>query len=220
MKRARRSPIILALVTIVLAGLFSTMALGCERNETTTTAAAADTTEPLSAPGDTTDSTLVDDGSPTTGTTVDPSTTGDTGGDPGPVPTNVDGSPVTTEPSKPVLETTKTTVQPPYTPPKGDADRSAIMDAQRAWMASRGLPSNVVFVVDWLRLSSGWAYSVCRPQSPDGSSQYEGIMFLLRDRSGWAVVDVFGVEGEMSEDIDPTATLIARNPGVPTVIFP
>ncbi len=114
------------------------------------------------------------------------------------------------------------TTQPAYTPPTGDPERAAIMDAQRAWMAAQGLPSDVVFVVDWLRVSQGWAYSQVQPESTDGANKYEGLDFLLqKSANGWTVTDVFGAEGDV--DIGPNSIrdyFLARHPSAPPSLFP
>lgn len=137
---------------------------------------------------------------------------------------------VTTTTGDGVSETTTTvsspdappTTQPAYTPPKGDPERAAIMDAQRAWMAAQGLPSDVVFVVDRLRVSRGWAYSQVQPESTDGANKYEGLDFLLQeDANGWTVTDVFGAEGDV--DIGPNSVrdyFLARHPSAPPSLFP
>lgn len=114
------------------------------------------------------------------------------------------------------------TTQAAYTPPAGDPERAAIMDAQRAWMAAQGLPSDVVFVVDWLRVSQGWAHSQVQPESPDGTNKYEGLSFLLQEGAdGWTVVDVFGAEGDV--DVGPNTVedyFLARYPSAPPALFP
>jgi hypothetical protein len=212
MEPARMSRILMLAILVTCLALSGLTLSGCDpKDETTTTADPTETSTTATAPDQDPSSTTTTqpEASPQTSTQT---TTGTTA--------PMSDPPQTTVPKTIIPDTSKTTVQPPYTPPKGDDDRAAIMDAQRTWMASKGLPSDVVFVVDWLRISSGWAYSVAAPQSVDGVNKYEPIMFLLRDSNGWKVVDVFGTEGEVSEDLDPKAQLLARNPGAPASIFP
>jgi hypothetical protein len=102
----------------------------------------------------------------------------------------------------------------------GGPERTAIMDAQRAYMAAHGLPSEVVFVVSWLRVDGSWAYSKVDPQSSDGTAHYESLAFLLRNRGGWEVVDVYGAEGDIGMDDTPEVYMMSRNAEVPSTLFP
>lgn len=162
------------------------------------------------------------DGSATATTTLPSSTT--TAAD---TSTSAPLEAATTSSTEPPAATTTSTTSPtpttspaPHTPAKGTAERTAIMDAQRAYMAAHGMPSDVVFVVNWLRVAGGWAYSKVDPQSPDGGAQYESLAFLLRDRGGWKVVDIFGSEGDMSEDATAEDYMMSRNPEAPADLFP
>lgn len=134
--------------------------------------------------------------------------------------TPTDTSIASTTTAAPATSTTASTV---YTPAKGTAERDSIMDAQRAYMASHGMPSDVVFMIDELRVLGNWAFSEVRPESTDGTAKYESLSFLLRSRSGsWSVVDIWGAAGEEDREAAPTAKafFIDRNPSVPAGLFP
>lgn len=182
--------------TLLLAALVVLLvvptAAGCDDTPATTGTTTASTTAGTAAPADTTTSAPA---GATTTSSEPPATTTSAG----PAPTTPPG---------------------PHTPAMGTAERAAIMDAQRAFMAAQGMPSDVVFVVDWLRVDGGWAYSKVNPQSPDGGAQYEPLAFLLRDRGGWAVVDIFGSEGDMSVEDTAERYMMTRHPDAPDTLFP
>ena len=201
MKRVVASKLVLVTTAVAFVALGISVLTGCGQSSGSTTTTAASSGATTTAPA----------GATTTATA--PPVTG-----------------VTTTTAGGVSETTTTvsstdatpTTQPAYTPAKGDSERAAIMDAQRAWMAAQGLPSDVVFVVDWLRVSQGWAYSQVQPESTDGANKYEGLDFLLqKDAGGWTVIDVFGAEGDV--DIGPNSVrdyFLARHPSAPQALFP
>lgn len=55
----------------------------------------------------------------------------------------------------------------PYTPPPGDPERQAIMDALRT-PVERDLRKRVLFKVDRLKVQEGWAFMRGTPLRPDG----------------------------------------------------
>jgi hypothetical protein len=73
----------------------------------------------------------------------------------------------------------------PHTPPRGSAERAAILDAMRA---ARGA-ADQVFVAHHFKVQEGWAWVVASPESRDGTQRYELESWLLqRTGKGWAVV--------------------------------
>jgi hypothetical protein len=88
-----------------------------------------------------------------------------------------------------------------YTPPKGDPERNAIMDALRQVLQSS--KKDLVFVVDYLKVKDGWAWVQPSPQSPDGKTHLEPVWSLLRKQGGqWKVVYVRPCCGDCAEDPD------------------
>ena len=92
-----------------------------------------------------------------------------------------------------------------YTPQRGSAERSAIMDAARV-PVSAAIGQTVIFQVSVLRTDGDWAYLQAEPRNPDGSAldwsrtrfaqdwamdaMSDVIMVLLRrSGSGFQVVD-------------------------------
>lgn len=111
-----------------------------------------------------------------------------------------------------------------HTPPRGSAERSAILDAMRAKHRDLG---DIVYVVSYLKVNQGWAWLAAAAQSRDGSNHYEPEQALLHRVNGrWKVVEMRpGGEDCLS---DPTCAndqkyfrkLKARHPSVPMNIFP
>ncbi len=63
------------------------------------------------------------------------------------------------------------------TPPRGSAERAAIMDAMRA-PVQRRIGKPVIFVVKKLRVLGPWAFLEAEPRNPDGSAiDYTGTPF-------------------------------------------
>jgi hypothetical protein len=112
-----------------------------------------------------------------------------------------------------------------HTPARGSAERKAIMDALRAHRR-RFDARPVVFVVNYLRVRRGWAWTTVAPQSPDGRSRFEEESSLLRQRAGrWEVVVTMPAFGEREgtadeEDCAWFAHLRRRFPAVPAAILP
>ncbi len=111
-----------------------------------------------------------------------------------------------------------------HTPPRGSAERSAILDAMRAKHPDLG---DIVYVVSYLKVNNGWAWLEAAGQSRDGRNHYEPEQALLHRVGGhWKVLEMRpGGEDCLS---DPTCAndqkyfrkLKARHPSVPTNIFP
>lgn len=105
-----------------------------------------------------------------------------------------------------------------YTPSPASAERKAILDAYRAkWKQSSGnTNTDVVFVVSYLKVHNGWAWLDVRPQSSDGSQQYEAEQGLLRKKGGkWRVL-----ERTAGYSVEYFRKLKRKYPSVPTDIFP
>jgi len=92
----------------------------------------------------------------------------------------------------------------PYSPPRGSAERKAILDAVRN-PVERGMKQKVIFIVDALRVQGKWAFFRARPRSPKmkmlsfkgtrwekdhkGGFVDDGLVALLRrDAQGWLVI--------------------------------
>jgi hypothetical protein len=110
------------------------------------------------------------------------------------------------------------TIQEAYTPPAGSAERKAIADAYRVkWKQGGGNTiTDVVFVITYLKVHNGWAWLDVKPQSSDGSQQYEPEQGLLRKKGGkWRVV-----ERTAGYDDGYFQKLKKKYPSVPAGIFP
>jgi hypothetical protein len=57
----------------------------------------------------------------------------------------------------------------PYTPERGSSERKAILDALRL-PVEKQLRQSVIFKIDHLKVQSGWAFIIGRPQQADGSA--------------------------------------------------
>ncbi|HEX2079656.1 MAG TPA: hypothetical protein VHG08_18155 [Longimicrobium sp.] len=90
--------------------------------------------------------------------------------------------------------------QRPYTPARGSAVRTAIMDGIRAGIRDvRGLDRPVVFRVHKLAVLGDWALTMVTPQTPEGARipEYERelecdreiIALLHRRENGWRLVE-------------------------------
>jgi len=92
----------------------------------------------------------------------------------------------------------------PYSPPRGSAERKAILEAVRK-PVERGMKQKVIFIVDRLRVQGKWAFVRARPRSPamkmlsfkgtrweqdhKGGFIDDGVVALLRkDARGWLVI--------------------------------
>lgn len=104
-----------------------------------------------------------------------------------------------------------------HTPPAGSLERKAILDAYRAvWKGEdENAISDVVFVVNNLKVDKEWAWLDVNPQSSDGSQQYEGEQALLYKKHGrWVVMDrTAGADGDYFKKLK------IKFPSVPFDIF-
>jgi hypothetical protein len=109
------------------------------------------------------------------------------------------------------------TTQGTYTPAPASAERKAILDAYRAkWKQGGNKGADVVFVVNDLKVQKGWAWLNVRPQSSDGSQQYEAEQGLLRKKGGkWRVL-----ERTAGYSVEYFRKLKRKYPSVPTDIIP
>jgi hypothetical protein len=122
-----------------------------------------------------------------------------------------------------------------HTPPKGSAERQALMDGLREeykeYRNTDGKPyrGNITFVVKYLKVHGGWAWVYAEPQSSDQHDHFgENSGFLLHREDGqWKVMNV----PPMIDDPDdpenlgyPSPQDIERirkmYPSIPTDIFP
>jgi len=109
----------------------------------------------------------------------------------------------------------------PYTPKPGNPVRKAVLDGLREWVLENH-QVRVVFVVRYLKVADGWAWTETIPQSHDGTQRYEGLMALLnRTDEGWKVLHVPSGE-EDAPPVDGTyfEMLLEEVPGLPRGIFP
>lgn len=105
------------------------------------------------------------------------------------------------------------------TPPKGSADRKAILDVIRAEYSQP-----VIFEVLHLKNSGNWAWATVRPKSADGKEGYYEDESVLLERIGnkWQKVDGLDHGADCGEEYCPEidiAALQRRHPGAPASIF-
>ena len=116
---------------------------------------------------------------------------------------------------------TVSAAEKPYTPQPGNPVRKAVLDGLRNWVWENH-EVRVVFVVRYLKVADGWAWTETAPQSPDGAEKYEGLTALLR-RTGekWEVMHVPSGE-EDAPPVDGTyfEMLLEEVPEIPRGIFP
>ena len=122
-----------------------------------------------------------------------------------------------------------------HTPPKGSAERQAIMDALREEFDNRKSASYqphrgaITFVVNYLKVHNGWAWTYASPQSSDrGDSFGENSGFLLHFAdSRWQVMnrppmvndpnDPENLDYPSRKDVEKIKRMY---PSIPTDIFP
>jgi len=117
----------------------------------------------------------------------------------------------------------RTNTEGVWTPKPGTAERKAIFDALRAEVLKiHGL--KVVFVVDYLKVENGWAWTHTLPQSRDGENHYEDISALLSKKDGkWQVMEIACTEEGNPECLGAPGffeKLMKRFPGSPPEILP
>ena len=102
-----------------------------------------------------------------------------------------------------------------YTPSPGSTERQALMDAIRR-KVGKVSGKYVVFVVQHLKVSRGWAWTIVKPQSPGGKTSYDEIAALLHKHGGqWTVVHILDGD-ELTTDPD---ALRHKYPYAPPGIF-
>jgi hypothetical protein len=106
-----------------------------------------------------------------------------------------------------------------HTPPAGSAERAAILQATHEAFDTPEL-KNVVFVVPYLKVDSGWAWIQINPQSADGTQHYESQSGLLQERATkWTFLE--WMPSEEGTDFEKSfKDLRAKYPSAPADIFP
>lgn len=117
-----------------------------------------------------------------------------------------------------------------HTPAMGSPERQALMDALREqYNKSHSYRGNITFVVNYLKVHNGWAWTYPEPRSSDPHDQFgENSGFLLHQVKGrWQVMNLPPMvdDPEDPENLDyPTRKDVARikkmYPSIPTDIFP
>lgn len=75
--------------------------------------------------------------------------------------------------------------QSAYTPEKGSAERTAILNALRV-PVERDLKQKVVFITDNFKVQGNWAFVSGTPQSPNGGSpDYKGTQYEEAKKEGF-----------------------------------
>ena len=114
----------------------------------------------------------------------------------------------------------------PHTPVKGSPERKAIMDALRPGYQETA--SQVTFVVNFLKVHNGWAWTDVTPLGPDGKAVAEGGPALLHfENDVWKVIDLSTVPEDPKDPLGPedaspgfVNNLRKMYPGIPLDIFP
>lgn len=117
-----------------------------------------------------------------------------------------------------------------HTPPMGSPERQGLMDALREqYGKSHPFRGNITFVVNYLKVHNGWAWTYPEPRSTDPQDQFgENSGFLLHKVNGqWQVMKVPPMvdDPDDPENLDyPTRKDVERMkkmyPSIPTDIFP
>lgn len=94
-----------------------------------------------------------------------------------------------------------------HTPQPGNPERKAILDAVRPSVQELTGRRDIVFVVDELHVSEGWAWFRGRPQSRGGDARFEDISALIRRvdarANEWRLVRILGIEPGEVDDPEP-----------------
>ncbi len=107
------------------------------------------------------------------------------------------------------------------TPSPGGPERRAILDALRMELGPLTGP-DLVFVVEHLKVRSGWAWIHAFPQTRDGRKRYEDVSALLRKQGGrWSVQHLESGGEDCAEEPDAghCGAPAARFPAAPPDIF-
>jgi len=114
-----------------------------------------------------------------------------------------------------------------HTPPKGSSERKAIMDALREG-DKNNFDKPVVYMVNYLKVHNGWAWTDVTPMDDKGQALAEGEQALLHYENGkWVSKDLSKVTDDPNDPLgaqDPSPRYI-RNvlkvyPEAPADIFP
>lgn len=114
-----------------------------------------------------------------------------------------------------------------HTPPKGSPERKAIMDALREGDKTN-FDKPVVYMVNYLKVHNGWAWTDVTPMDDKGNALAEGEQALLHYENGkWVSKDLAKVADDPNDPLgaeDPSPRYI-RNvlkvyPEAPPDIFP
>jgi len=106
-----------------------------------------------------------------------------------------------------------------HTPHDGSAERNAILQAVHQALARQGR-KNLVLVVPYLKVHSGWAWIQVSPQSADGRQHYESQSGLLQQTANkWTLLEWMPAE-EGTNYAKYFQKLKAKYPLAPPDIFP
>jgi hypothetical protein len=111
-------------------------------------------------------------------------------------------------------------VEGAYTPPRGSAERTAILDAVRDYLGW-----DYLFIVHNLKVKDDYAYGTLEQHNPaEPESHYESFVTLLRKSSGtWECLECLGgadlLDIEETSGMDIEDWLQDRYPDAPSEIF-
>ena len=106
-----------------------------------------------------------------------------------------------------------------HTPPEGSAERNTIIQATKHALARQGR-KNLVLIVPYLKVHSGWAWIQVNPQSANGTQHYESESGLLQQTTkGWTLLEWMPAE-EGTDYKKYFGNLKAKYPSAPADIFP
>ena len=106
-----------------------------------------------------------------------------------------------------------------HTPPEGSVERSAILQATHRALARQGR-KNLVLIVPYLKVHSGWGWIQVNPQSADGRQHYESQSGLLQQTANkWTLLEWMPAE-EGTDYKTYFKNLKAKYPSAPADIFP
>ncbi len=114
-----------------------------------------------------------------------------------------------------------------HTPPKGSPERKAIMDALREG-DKNNFDKPVVYMVNYLKVHNGWAWTDVTPMDDKGSALAEGEQALPHYENGkWVSKDLSKVADDPNDPLgaeDPSPRYIRNvlkvSPEAPPDIFP
>jgi uncharacterized protein YceK len=106
-----------------------------------------------------------------------------------------------------------------HTPPEGSVERNAILQATHRALARQGR-KNLVLIVPYLKVHSGWAWIQVNPQSADGRQHFESQSGLLQQTANkWTLLEWMPAE-EGTDYKTYFKNLKAKYPSAPADIFP